>query len=122
MIELCVSSDSSLTCDRLLTDLDTVIIAQDSEELENSDGVEKNDGILEDVLQIPITKRKEMWSQFSGEDYRKKLVEYYIAIYPLASWNYVAGNLLYYQNFGAYDKVKRNVKVDEGMHVVGDTY
>ena len=95
--------------------------AKDSVELESR--TSHDHGVLENVLQIPKTKVKKMrLSQLTEEDYREKLVEYYISIYPLASWNYVAGNINYYGQFGAYDKVKGNVKIHEGMPVVGDTY
>ena len=72
-------------------------------------------GILEDVLQIPESKREKMKSRFSEEDYKEKLVEYYITTFPGASWNHVAGNLLYYGHREALKKVKGNVKVYEGM-------
>ena len=76
-------------------------------------------GILENLLQIPKTKAKEMRSsQLTENEYRKKLVEYYISIYPLASWNYVAGNINYYGQFGASKKVKENKNTYKGKHVV----
>ena len=82
--------------------------AEDSVELE----INHDHGILENVLQIPKTKAKEMRSSHLTEkDYREKLVEYYISIYPLASWNYVAGNINYYGQFGASKKVKKNIKI-----------
>ena len=62
----------------------------------------------------------------SEEDYRKKLVEYYIAMSPWGSWNFVAGELLYSKQHRALEKVKGNVKVDKGTikvyNYVGDTY
>ena len=85
--------------------------AKDSDEIENS----CND-ILEDILHIPRPRSKEMRSQCidSEEDYRKKLVEYYIAMSPWGSWNFVAGELLYSKQHRALEKVKGNVKVDKG--------
>ena len=98
--------------------MDTVKNAKDSDEIENS-----RDGILENILEIPLTKSKEMRSQFTEEVYRKKLVEYNVAMSPWGSWNHVAGNLLYYGHHGALKKVKENfIKVDKGKYVVCDTY
>ena len=90
--------------------------AKDSDEIKNS-----YDGILEDVLEIPEPKSKEMMLYYADEeDYRKKLVEYYITMSPLASWNHVAGRLLGYEHHGALEKVKGNVKVDKGGCVVDE--
>ena len=90
--------------------------AKDNDEIENS-----VDGILEDVLIIPPHKSKEMRSYYADEeDYRKKLVEYFITISPWASWNHVAGGLLGYEHHGALEKVKGNVKVDKGGCVVDE--
>ena len=97
--------------------MDTVKNVKDSDEIENS-----SDGILENVLEIPLTKSKKTRSQFTEEDYRKKLVEYFIAMSPWASWNHVAGNLLYYGHHGVLEKVKENVKVDKGKYMVYDAY
>ena len=90
--------------------------AKDSDEIDNSD-----DGILEDILSIPQPKRKEMRSYYADEeDYRKKLVEYFITIVPLASWNDVAGGLLLWEHHGVLEKVKDKVKVDKGGCVVDE--
>ena len=90
--------------------------AKDSDEIENS-----YDGILENVLDIPDPKCKEMRSYYADEeDYRKKLVEYYITISPFVSWNHVAGGLLYWEHHGALEKIKGNVKVDKGGCVVDE--
>ena len=90
--------------------------AKDSDEIDNS-----YDGILEDVLEIPEPKSKEMRLYYADEeDYRKKLVEYCITMSPLASWNYVAGRLLYCEHHGALEKMKGNVKVDKGGCVVNE--
>ena len=90
--------------------------AKDSDEIENS-----YDGILENVLDIPDPKCKEMRSYYADEeDYRKKLVEYYITMSPWASWNHVAGKLLYWEHHGTLEKIKGNVKVDKGGCVVDE--
>ena len=90
--------------------------AKDSDEIGNS-----HDNILENVLDIPDPKSKEMRSYYADEeDYRKKLVEYYITMSPWASWNHVAGQLLYCEHHGALEKVKGNVKVDKGGCVVDE--
>ena len=90
--------------------------AKDSDEIENSVG-----GILENVLVIPQPKSKEMRLYYADEeDYRKKLVECYITMSPLASWNHVAGQLLYWEHHGVLEKVKDKVKVDKGGCVVDE--
>ena len=90
--------------------------AKDSDEIEKS-----YDGILENVLDIPDPKSKEMRSYYADEeDYRKKLVEYYITMSPWASWNHVAGLLLGYEHHGVLEKVKDKVKVDKGGCVVDE--
>ena len=100
----------------MLTALDIVKNAKNSDEIENS-----VDGILENVLPIPDPKCKEMRSYYADEeDYRKKLVEYYITMSPLASWNDVAGRLLGWEHHGVFEKVKDKVKVDKGGCVVDE--
>ena len=67
------------------------------------------------ILEIP---QLEMSSQCTKEgDLRKKLIEYYITITPWASWNHLAGKLLYWEQHRALEKVKGNVKVDKGTCV-----
>ena len=90
--------------------------AKDSVEIDNS-----YDGILENVLNLPYPKYKEMRSYYADEeDYRKKLVEYYITMFPLASWHHIAGRLLYWEHHGALEKVKGNFKVDKGGCVIDE--
>ena len=80
---------------------------------------EVNGGILEDVLQIPSYKRREMRSRSSrDEDYRKELAQYYIGSSPYSSWNHLAGRLLSKEEYGALEKVKGRISPDKGKCMV----
>ena len=65
---------------------------------------------LENCLQIPYKIREEMRELSSNAIiYRKKLVEYWLMYHPNASWEYLAGRLLYMDENQALEKVKRNI-------------
>ena len=105
------SLDPSLTTHSLLAALDTVRNAKNM-------GM-TSIGDLEEVLQIPSPKRKEMRSQHSAEvDYRYHLIEYYLKSHECAGWNHLAGRLLYYEQHNALKRVKMNVTADKGRCVV----
>ena len=99
LISLCYPPpDPSLTCSRVLTTLDSV-----EDDMNGSDD-------LEYCLQIPYKIREEMREQSSSAIiYRKKLVKYWLNYQPNASWEGLAGRLLYWNQKQALDKVKRNI-------------
>ena len=107
---VCVPPDPSLTSRSLLAALDTV----------KSVKIDSDD--LEYVLEIPSPKREEMSTRCVEEDtYRGELVHYYLGTHPQASWNHLAGTLLYWEEHSALEKVKGKVKADKGRCVVDDT-
>ena len=112
---VCVPPDPSLTSRSLLAALDTV---QNVKTVSDYYG----DDYLEDVLNIPYPKWEEMRSRCVEEDtYRGELVHYYLGTHPQASWNHLAGTLLYWKQHSALEKVKGKVKADKGRCVVDDT-
>ena len=111
------SPDPSLTSHSLLAALETVGNAENISEIDNSEGN------LERVLQLPLSKRREMRLQCSAEaDYRYQLMEYYLKCHECPGWNHLAGRLLYWKQHSALEKVKGNVTADKGKCVVDDTY
>ena len=111
---VCVPPDPSLTSCSLLAALDTVKNAKTVSDYDNND--------LERVFEIPIPKWQEMRSRCVEEDtYRGELVHYYLGTHPQASWNHLAGTLLYRKQHSALEKVKGKVKADKGRCVVDDT-
>ena len=110
---VCVPPDPSLTSRSLLAALDTV---------KNSKTVSDYCYDLEHVLEISIPKWQEMRSRCVEEDtFRGELVRYYLGTHPQASWNHLAGTLLYRKQHSALEKVKGKVKADKGRCVVDDT-
>ena len=94
VIKIFVSSlDTSLTSHSLLAALDTV-----------------GESNLNDVLQMPDNKMKGMKS-------RDDQIKYYLSTHPYASWNHLAGTLLYKKQHRALEKVKGNVRPDKGRCV-----
>ena len=92
------SPDPSLISHSLLAALDTV-----------------RDNDLDDVLEIPHRKRREMKS-------REEKIKYYIDFHPNAGWNHLAGTILCEEQHSALEKMKGNVTADKGKCVVDDTY
>ena len=110
---VCVPPDPSLTSHSLLAALDTV---------KNAVSDYYDDDDLETVFDIPFPKWEEMRSRCVEEDtYRGELVHYYLGTHPQASWNHLAGRLLYCKENRALEKVKGKVKADKGRCVVEDT-
>ena len=108
---VCVPPDPSLTSRSLLAALDTVKSVKSTSNYD-----------LERVLDIPYHKEDEMRRRFVEEDtYRGELVHYYLGTHPQASWNHLAGRLLYREQHSALEKVKGKVKADKGRCVVDDT-
>ena len=99
LISLCYPPpDPSLTCSRVLTTLDSV-----------EDDMNGDDE-LEYCLQIPDKIIKEMREQSSSAIiYRKKLVKYWLKYHPNASWERLAGELLFNDQKQALDEVKKNI-------------
>ena len=64
---------------------------------------------LEYILDIPRSKKREIRVEsICFNQYREKLVQYYIITNPNASWDGLAGRLLYSEN-KALENLKRNI-------------
>ena len=101
LVCVCIFSDTSLTCQGVLTTLETV----------NDPSYEK----LGDILKTPIPMRKKIKSQCTKDEERRKgMIQYYISTCPYASWGHLAAKLLYHEEYEALDKVKKKIKVHEG--------
>ena len=94
--------DASLTCQSVSAALQTV---KDSYDI---GGIYVNS--LENILNIPFSKEREIRVESTGVDqYREKIVHYYIKTNPNASWDGLAGRLLYSEKNQALENVKRNI-------------
>ena len=101
LISLCYPPpDPSLTCSRVLATLDSV---KDNNNMNGSDDLEK---CLNTLAKIEEEMRRQSSSAII---YRKKLVKYWLKYHPNASWEGLAGELLYWKHKIALDKVKRNI-------------
>ena len=102
--------DPSLTCQSVLATLQTV-----------KDGYDIDDSrSLEYILNIPLSKRMEIkQDSTSADQYREKLVRYYIKTNSNASWDGLAGKLLYLKKKQVLDKVKKNIiRTKRGTYLI----
>ena len=101
--------DPSLTCQSVSAALQTV-----------EDGYDDDNYSLEDILDIPPSKKREIREESTGVDqYREKIVHYYIKTNPNASWDGLAGRLLYYEKNEALENVKRNIiRTKRGTYLI----
>ena len=109
LISLCYPlPDPSLAYRRVLVTLDSV-----------EDGMDGSD-YLEKCLNTPSKIDEEMRKQSSSAIiYRKKLLKYWLKYHPNASWEYLAGRLLHYNQKQALDKVKKYIfRPKEGILVL----
>ena len=104
--------DSSLTCQSVLAALQTVEDRKD-----DSDHIYKYS--LESVLNIPLSKKRKFGMEsVSVDQYREKLVQYYIMTNP-ASWDRLAGELLCMNDNKALEKVKNNIiRTKRGTYLI----
>ena len=102
--------DPSLTCQSVSAALQTVEDGYDSD-YNNS---------LEGILDIPHSKESEIREESTGaHQYREKIVKYYISTNPNASWDGLAGRLLYYEKNEALENVKRNIiRTKRGTYLI----
>ena len=101
--------DPSLTCQSVSAALQTVEDGYDS----------YYNNRFEDILSIPLSKKMEIREESIGADqYREKIVHYYIKTNPNASWNGLAGGLLFRKN-QALENVKRNIiRTKRGTYLI----
>ena len=102
--------DPSLTCQSVSAALQTVEDGYDSDYNKS----------LEIILNIPRSKEMEIREESTGaHQYREKIVHYYIKTYPNASWNELAGRLLFRKNNQALENVKRNIiRTKRGTYLI----
>ena len=76
---------------------------------------------LVNCLEMPNVIDKEMREQCNSSviKYRKKLVKYWLKYHPDASWEGLAGKLLYLNQNQALEKVKRNIfRTKRGINIL----
>ena len=102
--------DPSLTCQSVSAALQTVEDCYDSYYNKS----------LEGILNIPLSKEMEIRTESTGaHQYREKIVHYYIKTNPNASWNGLAGRLLFSKNNQALENVKRNIiRTKRGTYLI----
>ena len=67
------------------------------------------------VLEVPDTKRKKVQQQSaSDEERREGLVKYFLHTHPNASWEWLGGRLLRWEEDAAVQEVKVYIKPNEG--------
>ena len=96
MSMLCSPSDASLTTSNVEGALRSVDVER-----------------LEDVLWIPLPVR-ESWSD---EERREKCIDYFLRVSPYTSWEWIGGQLLWYEEDTALQAVKGHIKPNEGEYV-----
>ena len=104
--------DPSFTCQSVLAALQTVWDRMDSDII---------CGSLESILNIPLSKKREVrMDSTSTDQYREKLIQYYIMTNPNASWDGLAGMLLLFDiHTKAFEKVKRNIiRTKRGTYLI----
>ena len=73
---------------------------------------------LGDVLRVPHSKKKELKEhvqvQSAEGDYVERLIMHYLQSSPRASWEDIAGELLYHRSDTALQEVKQFLQLEEG--------
>ena len=71
---------------------------------------------LEDVLEVPFSKKQELEKQSTtDEDYKRRLSTYYLHTHPRASWAHIGGELLWREKEEALKGVKEHIVPQQGM-------
>ena len=96
MSTLCSPSDASLTTSKVERALRSVYV-----------------GTLEYVLKIPLSVR----GRGSEEERREKCIDYFLRVSPYASWEWIGGRLLCYEEDTALQAVKGHIKPNEGEYI-----
>ena len=105
--------DPSLTCQSVSAALQTVKDYYD----DDRDIIYANS--LEGILNIPLSKKREIREESTGVDqYRERLTQHYIRIYPNASWDGLAGRLLYSKNQALKDVKKNIIRTKRGTYLI----
>ena len=101
VVVVVVVSDVSLTSRNVLAALRTV---QDVE-------------ILRDILEVPTNRMKLRQQSASIEEEREGLANYFLKTCPYASWEWLGGQLLLWEQDAALETVKVHIKPDQGKYV-----
>jgi hypothetical protein len=73
---------------------------------------------LGSVLKVPTTKREELKGlSKSDEEWRKRMVQYFLLTHPQAGWVWLGGGLLWHNEYAAVEEVMVDIEPDEGMYV-----
>jgi hypothetical protein len=69
------------------------------------------------VLDVPRTKWEELKGQSANdEEWRERLVQYFLQTHPLAGWGLLGGTLLWWGHPAAVEEVKVHIVPEEGMN------
>ena len=78
-----------------------------------------DDKDLADVCDAPYSKKEQFRNQStSNEEYRRLLVEYFMFVHPVPSWEYLAGECFYAEEDRALNEVKEHVQRKLGMLLI----
>lgn len=95
-------TDPSLTCSSVLAAVETV----------------ESWMLAEYVLEIQLYKRQDLEHRHpNDDDYRRGCVQYYLDTSPCASWEHIAGHLLFWEEGTALDKLKRHLQPKQGTQL-----
>lgn len=109
--------DDTLTKQYVCAAVETVSVAKDAKSFPYGEDVK-----LEYCLDLPISVARKLREQYSNNDeYKEKLVEFWLETSPYASWDCLARKLRYYGQEKALEKVKDHVKIKEGNKKRDDT-
>jgi hypothetical protein len=72
---------------------------------------------LKNVLGVPASKREELKNQSENdEEWRVRMVQYFLQTHPLAGWEMLGGELLWGEEYAAaVEEVKVHIEPEEGM-------
>ena len=78
-----------------------------------------NDKDLADACSVPLHKREQFRNQStSNKEYRRLLVEYFMFVHPIPSWEYLAGGCFYNEKYRVLNDVKEHVQRKLGMLLI----
>ena len=78
-----------------------------------------NDEILADACGVLDHKREQFRKQSTNsEEYRHLLVEYFVFVHPVPSWEWLAGGCFYNEEDRALNEVKEHVQRKLGMLLI----
>ena len=78
-----------------------------------------DDEVLATVCGVPDSKREQFRNQStSNEEYRRLLVEYFMLVYPIPSWEFLAGLCFYIEEDRVLNEVQKHVQRKLGVLLI----